>query len=60
MQQNEVMLISTAQNLNRQNPINVTINGTPLEQVSEYKYLGFCLDANLNFNVHVENDWVGV
>ena len=34
----KVMMISTAQNLNRQNPINVTINGTPLEQVSEYKY----------------------
>ena len=31
----------------------ITINGTPLERVTEYKYLGVIIDENLKFNSHI-------
>ena len=34
--------------------LNLNIDGTPLEQVSSYKYLGMVLDNRLNFNLHID------
>ena len=50
----KILMISTPQNVNYHNPISVTINGSVLEQVNEYKYLGYWLDSHLNFNFCVD------
>ena len=33
----------------------IQLNGSILENVKEYKYLGITLDSTLNFNKHINN-----
>ena len=32
-----------------------TLDGTPIEWVDRYKYLGFWLDKHLNFKFHIDS-----
>ena len=51
----KVMLLGTNQRLRQARPLNVMINGTKLEQVEEYLYLGVILDSGLKMVPHCES-----
>ncbi len=47
-------LLGTYQKINKAVDITINVGNSPLEQVSEYKYLGMWIDKNLNWNYHVD------
>ena len=47
-------LIGTHQKLSKTESITLHVGDEPLEQVSEYKYLGMWFDENLNWNHHID------
>ena len=36
-------------------PFQITVEGIPLCQAKQYKYLGVTMDSQLNYNSHVQN-----
>ena len=49
------MFFSKKEILKENHPQLITSNGTTIERVPHYKYLGIWLDEKLNFNTHIEN-----
>ena len=48
------MVFSKSKNTNFSNLLITTTNGSNIERVSEYKYLGLWLDDRLNFKYHID------
>ncbi len=44
----------TYQKISKSVDIIINVGNAPLEQVSEYKYLGMWIDKNLNWNYHID------
>ena len=51
----KVMLLGTPNKTSKCNHINVLMNGTAVENVNTFKYLGVTIDANLKWNDQVKN-----
>ena len=49
----KIMMFGTRNMLGKLPPCQVTLDGTPLQVVTTYKYLGISLDNQLRFNLHV-------
>ncbi len=50
----KVLKICTPQHRTRNDPLYISLNNEQLEEVNEYKYLGFWLDSTLSFNCHID------
>ena len=50
----KVMVFGTPKLIRELPTFEIKSNGTPIQQVSTYKYLGMTLDSNLNYNSHVK------
>ncbi len=50
-------LLSTYQKLGKSAYITINVGDTPLEHVSEYKYLGMGIDKNMNWNNEIDTIW---
>ena len=48
------MVFGTRHRIKRAKHVKLTVNGTELQVVPPYKYLGFLLDSTLSFNCHVK------
>ncbi len=51
----KVMLLGTPNKISKVNQINIVMNGTDVENVKSFKYLGITIDANLKWNEQVNN-----
>ena len=51
----KVMIFGSQKVIDSVPPFEVRMNGVPLQLVSSYKYLGVSLDAQLNYNLHINN-----
>ncbi len=51
----KVLKVSTPQHRTRGLPLNISIAGTMLEEVTSYKYLGFWLDPTMSFHSHIDH-----
>ena len=51
---NEAMLFGTSQKLAKINQFSITIGGSTIQRVAEFKYLGVILDEHLSWNEHVK------
>ena len=49
------MLFTRARNIEFESLLITTADGSPIEKVSEYKYLGIWLDEKLSFKTHVDS-----
>ncbi len=47
-------MLGTYQKISKAVDITINVGNAPLEQVSEYKYIGMWIDKNLNWNYHVD------
>ena len=48
------MLICNSRNIHHDASLNITVDGTNLEQVSSFKYLGVMLDSELTWSPHID------
>jgi hypothetical protein len=48
------MLYGTSKRLSNETPVSVTLNGSELETVEQYKYLGLLFDQTLSWEKHAE------
>ena len=61
----EAMLLGTSQKLAKINQFSITIGGSTIKHVTEFKYLGVIFDEHLSWNEHVKaivsnsGRWVG-
>ena len=49
----KLMLFGTASKLQKLPAININVDGSPLQTVSTYKYLGVTLDGQLKYDTHI-------
>ncbi len=47
-------LLGTYQKITKAVDITIIVGNAPLEQISEYKYLGMWIDKNMNWNYHID------
>ncbi len=47
-------MLGTYQKISKAIDITVIVGNAPLEQVSEYKYLGMRIDKSMNWNYHID------
>ena len=50
----EVMLFGTSQRLAKFDQFSVSVNGSTIKRVTEFKYLGVIFDEHLSWNEHVK------
>ena len=46
------MVLGTSTRISRIRDVNITMNGTAVDRVNTFKYLGITIDANLKWNDH--------
>ena len=54
VEKTQLMLFGQPKKLKEHPTFNIVYNGSPLQSVSHYKYLGMTLDSQLNYNQHVQ------
>ena len=50
-----LVLYGTSKKLNKSRKVQVKINGTNINEVECYKYLGVEMDKSLNYNKHIDS-----
>ena len=50
-----LVLYGTSKKLNKSRKVQVKINGTNINEVESYKYLGVEMDKSLNYNKHIDS-----
>ena len=51
----KTMILGTSTRINRIRDVNIIMNGTAVERVNTFKYLGITIDANLKWNDQINN-----
>ena len=51
----KTMILGTSTRISRMTDVNIIMNGTTVERVNTFKYLGITMDANLKWNDQINN-----
>ena len=51
----KTMILGTSTRISRITDVNIIMNGTTVERVNTFKYLGITMDANLKWNDQINN-----
>ena len=49
------MILGTSTRISRIRDVNIIMNGTAVERVNTFQYLGITIDANLKWNDQIDN-----